>query len=321
MYQDSWQLMKNMTDDQITLFYKAIQNATGYSIRYYGTEQYDTQIFGVFTFLTDRGFQGFGMGLYEDDYYVTKWKDMKTNETFFSYQLEKLSQQEYEEKDLQSYTDAKELMFNTMWYKTYWGYGQFPDNRMPTYLLSHFKLVYYSPIVVISKYYEGATITGNIKVGDQPFPYVFAYVFDEYGIPHGYGMTDANGSYSLIAPAGNMTIKLFTSTNTLDLTQNITITEEEGRRNIPCNKSLSFDVNWSTLNVNVTTNQTGLTLLVEGQEYQQTLSNPIFGNNTFNFATLIPQDYKISIIGANETSLYNATIFTKPGLNYYNVKL
>jgi len=318
MYQDSWSLMQNMTDEQMTTFYKAIQNATHYSIRYYGTEQYDTQIFGVFTFLTDRGYEGFGPGLYEDDYYVAKWQDTKTGETYFAYQLDKYNEQEIQNMSLQEVLDKKPLLYQTMWYKTYYGYGDFPDKRLPTYMLEHFKLAYYSPVVVISKYYEDATIKGTVKVGDHAFPYVFVYVFDEYGVPHANGMTDENGNYTLLVPAGNLTLGVYTTQNNLNITKPIHITEAEGTRQVPCNKTVDFQMNYSAVNLSVITNRYGLTLNIDGQEYQQTLSYPVNGNQSYAITNLIPQTYKFTVMSGNNT-LFNSTKFLKPGDNVFNV--
>ena len=43
-----------LTDEEITNLYHDIQEATGYSIRYYGVEGYDKQIFNIFAFLSDK---------------------------------------------------------------------------------------------------------------------------------------------------------------------------------------------------------------------------------------------------------------------------
>jgi hypothetical protein len=208
-----------------------------------------------------------------------------------------------------------------MWYKTYYGYGQFPEKRMPTYMLTHFKLAYYSPVIVISKYYEGATITGTVHLGNQTFPYVFVYVFDEYGIPHANGMSDENGNFSLIAPAGNLTLGLFTSTNDLNISKPITITEEEGRRLMPYNKTVSFQVSLSSLNINMQTNQTNLTLKVNGQSYGQTYTYDINGSQIFSIPNMTPQDYSIIVEGINGTEMYNEVLFVKPGDNSCNVTI
>jgi len=54
-YHDIVQLLNaTLTDEQITWLYHDIQESTGYSIRYYGVEGYDEQIFNIFAFLSDK---------------------------------------------------------------------------------------------------------------------------------------------------------------------------------------------------------------------------------------------------------------------------
>jgi hypothetical protein len=134
-------------------------------------------------------------------------------------------------------------------------------------------------------------------------------------------MTDQNGNFSVIAPAGNLTLGLFTSTNDLNMSKSITITEEEGRRLVPYNKTVSFLVNLSSLDINVNTNQTNLTLKVEGQSYEQTYTYDINGSQIFSILNMIPQDYNIIVEGINGTEMYNEVLFVKPGDNSCNVTI
>ena len=53
-YHDIVDLLNETLDDEgITMLYHDIQESTGYSIRYYGVEGYDVDIFNIFGFLAD----------------------------------------------------------------------------------------------------------------------------------------------------------------------------------------------------------------------------------------------------------------------------
>jgi len=59
------------------------------------------------------------------------------------------------------------------------------------------------------KYYHGAIVNGTLTTEEgYPVAGIRATVQDEYGIPHGTVLTDAEGHYSLLAPFGNVTVVL-----------------------------------------------------------------------------------------------------------------
>ncbi|UCG69965.1 MAG: carboxypeptidase regulatory-like domain-containing protein, partial [Thermoplasmata archaeon] len=61
--------------------------------------------------------------------------------------------------------------------------------------------------VVFLKYYEGAYLNGTVKTTKgTPIVNARVAVLDEYGIPHDSTLTDENGTYHLIAPAGDVTL-------------------------------------------------------------------------------------------------------------------
>jgi dolichyl-diphosphooligosaccharide--protein glycosyltransferase len=63
--------------------------------------------------------------------------------------------------------------------------------------------------VVFLKYYAGAYLNGTVTTTKgTPLSNVRVTVLDEWDIPHDTVHTDENGSYHLIAPAGNVTIKV-----------------------------------------------------------------------------------------------------------------
>ena len=66
---------------------------------------------------------------------------------------------------------------------------------------------YYRAGASFLKYYPGAIVSGKLTTDDgRPVPGVNVTVSDEFGIPHGITTTDAVGDYSIVAPAGNLTL-------------------------------------------------------------------------------------------------------------------
>ena len=59
---------------------------------------------------------------------------------------------------------------------------------------------------VILQYYPDAYVNGTVTAGGVPLPNVHITVTDELGTPHMVTTTDANGHYSALVPAGNITI-------------------------------------------------------------------------------------------------------------------
>jgi len=195
VYQDIVDLLVNeLTDDEITWLYHDLQESTGLSIRYYGVEGYDKQIFNIFAFLADKSL--LLVGAPEDDfikmYYTgyevnSKGEKIKDNMRWSAQELKEMSD---EEKQFIRVTgtdqDYKNDYFDTMFYKTYIGpyqtnsdgtrdfySGQF---QVPCVDMKHFYAEYISNIsnpllqynfnrkaaVVIAKYYEGAYVNGTV---------------------------------------------------------------------------------------------------------------------------------------------------------------
>ena len=71
--------------------------------------------------------------------------------------------------------------------------------------------------VFFLKYYHGAFVNGTVRTETgKPMPNVRVTVYDDLplptsyypGVPHGYAITDRDGRYSLLAPYGNVTVKV-----------------------------------------------------------------------------------------------------------------
>ena len=75
-----------LSDEEVTWLYHDIQEATGYSIRYYAVEGYDKQIFNIFGFLADKSLllvAGQGGSNPEDDFVVIKYVTQSGRELTF----------------------------------------------------------------------------------------------------------------------------------------------------------------------------------------------------------------------------------------------
>jgi len=239
-------LNASLTDDQITWLYHDIQQATGYSIRYYGVEGYDEQIFNIFAFLADESniltaLRTPGKKFYnpEDDFIQIKYTGYNVNPdgtqgaegAWTAQELNDMSPDTRNHVAITGTTTVyKADYFKTMFYSTYIGAPpqqdqqgnyQTPQQQVPCYNMRHFVPVYVSPYpyygygksaVVIAKYYEGAFFNGTIKIKDFPLEYVYVVILDQYGLPHDATFTDANGSFNVLSLGGNMTL-LFSYAN------------------------------------------------------------------------------------------------------------
>jgi dolichyl-phosphooligosaccharide-protein glycotransferase len=246
-YHDIVQLLnETLTEEQITWLYHDIQEATGYSIRYYGVEGYDEQIFNIFAFLADKSniltaLRTAGTQFYnpEDDFIQILYTGYTVNTDGSQgadgqWTAQQLNDMPQEQRNRIAITGTgtiyKEDYFNTMFYRTYIGTPaqqdsngnyQIPNQQIPCYAMKHFVPVYVSPFpyysesrsaVVIAKYFEGAFFNGSISCNNTPLSFVTVAVLDEYGFPHDYMPTDENGTFALLAPGGNITL-LFTYAN------------------------------------------------------------------------------------------------------------
>ncbi|MCX6663146.1 MAG: glycosyltransferase family 39 protein, partial [Euryarchaeota archaeon] len=243
-YHDIVQLLNDtLTDEQITWLYHDIQQATGYSIRYYGVEGYDEQIFNIFAFLGDKSnvltaLRTAGKQFHnpEDDFIQVIYTGYSVNTDgskgpdgqWTAKELNEMPQAQRNRIAVTGTTTVnKQDYFNTMFYRTYLGVPlqylqqdqqgnyQAPEYSMPCWGLKHFALEYISPYlytqsrhaVIIAKYYEGAYLNGSVKCNNTT---MFAQIgiYDKYGMLHDNTFTDEKGNFSLISPAGNITLQL-----------------------------------------------------------------------------------------------------------------
>lgn len=183
-----------LTDEEITWLYHELQEVTGFSIRYYGVEGYDRQIFNIFGFLSDKSvllINGIA-----DDYVELIYNGYSVDETGNKIADRTWTAQEIIDMDMDERRQVvvtgtskkfKEAYFETMFYRTYIGPpkdlpegGQTEyDWQVPCLNMRHFYAEYISDLakypyyntgraaVVIAKYYEGAKINGSVNFNGE----------------------------------------------------------------------------------------------------------------------------------------------------------
>jgi dolichyl-diphosphooligosaccharide--protein glycosyltransferase len=303
-YHDVVRLLNDtLTDEQITWLYHDIQQTTGYSIRYYGVEGYDEQIFNIFAFLGDKSnvltaLRTAGKNFYnpEDDFIQVIYTGYTVNTDGSQgadghWTAEELNNMTQQQRNYIAITNTasinKAAYFDTMFYKTYIGtpaeqdsngYYQTPSQQIPCYIMKHFVPVYISPYpyysqgksaVVIAKYYEGAFFNGTISCDGQPLQYVSVAVLDSYGFPHDNMITDENGSFNLLASGGNITL-IFSYASDVYL-HSITFNSTSNPLYAPVNDAEAMRLNGSQYwrNFNISINRSTL----EGYVYQDNNNN------------------------------------------------
>jgi len=243
-YHDITELFNNTLDDEgITMLYHDIQEATGLSIRYYGVEGYDEQIFNIFGFLADKSLvlhalkKGGRERFYnpEDDFIQVKYTGYNVNPNGTrgndgTWTANELNEMPDEQLRYIAITDTisenKPDYYKTMFYRIY--IGNIPEalqnqvSQLPCWEMKHFAAEYISPYpyygagrsaVVIAKYYEGVKISGSVEFMGSPLQaqMTIRKSTSLYGnallIDH--DKTDTiDGNFSLIAPAGDITLEI-----------------------------------------------------------------------------------------------------------------
>ena len=127
--------------------------------------------------------------------------------------------------------------------------------------MTHFKLAYSNSGLRILKYYDGATIYGTVATPNgDPVVNANVTVLDEYKIPHATATTDSYGKYSILVPAGNLTLTVSlgtpeaeweiirkTSNNILATRENLIISEEQAMRKAASEINIDIEVEPSTI--------------------------------------------------------------------------
>ena len=228
-----------LSDEEVTWLYHDLQESTGYSIRYYGVEGYDRQIFDIFGFLADKSLL-LVTGISDDFkewYYSGYQRDRDGNKvpnSDFNMSAKQLLNMDISERKNLVIEERKQVYndpyFETMFYKTYIGPSkgdsgskQEFDWQIPCLDMKHFYAEYISDLtkfpyqntrkasVVIAKYYEGAYINGTVTFLGNPLEAQvviqknLTYYQDvTFPIDHDIDNTDASsGAFSVLAGGGN----------------------------------------------------------------------------------------------------------------------
>lgn len=231
VYHDGMDLLTSeLPDEELTMLYRDIQDVTGKSIRYYGVEGYDRQIFNIFGFLSDRSL--LLVGSPEDEYVQYKYVTQSGQELTLDEAMDRSDAVNQQDPIVDTRTVYKDAYFDTMFYKTYIGVVQTdesgakstPQYQIPCIDMKHFYAQYISPYpefaynqgqsaVVIAKYYEGALINGTISFLDEvrDFDVIVQQNITHYGtqIPVAHDTNSSvNGSYEVLVPAGEVNLQI-----------------------------------------------------------------------------------------------------------------
>ena len=418
MYHDAVKFLTDLlSEEQIVMLYRDLQIKTGWSIRYYGVEGYDVNIFNIFTFLSDKGVFGFETG--EDDYFKLYYRDIY-GKIYTPEEVENLSKilprEDILKMHLTPWIKRKDPFYRSMVYRVYFGempkslfdvasngtisfaiipflsdnltdpFGKGNYYYQPTAGLKHFVVRYISPLnltkslyfhrgglclgmpaVVIAKYYEGARINGTVKCMNKPMSFVIVTVRDDFRqtlqtklvngkiinrtiekTPHDVTFTDTNGNFSLIAPAGNITISVEVALDQYhrymlkEITFNSTtdpnlypISEEEAMRKpgVDYNRTINITIEPANLTGVVYKDVNGNGSYDKGidqplSNVEIRLVNRITGENHisltnssgyYRISNIFPGIYEITAYNQSFEIHNNSIVFLAPGKNYYNI--
>jgi dolichyl-diphosphooligosaccharide--protein glycosyltransferase len=235
---------EGLSDEKLTWLYHDLQEATGFSIRYYGVEGYDKQIFNIFGFLSDKslllvnGIADDYIELIYKGYTVDQNGNKREDKTWTAPEIMGMSD---EERRFVVVTNTeqkyKDLYFETMFYRVYVGPSkgesgskQEYDWQIPCLNMKHFYAEFISDLseypyygtgksaVVIAKYYEGAILNGTVTFLGEPVDAQIAVMknltyYEDFSIPidHDTDDTDGTGAFNLIAGAGDVFLQIRTA--------------------------------------------------------------------------------------------------------------
>ena len=144
VYHDGVDLLTDrLSDDDIIMLYRDLQDLTGNSIRYYGVEGYDRQIFNIFGFLADKSLLLVaGMGEYspEDEFTQIKYVTQNGQQLSLEEVLDRTDIENQQDPIVDTRTVYKDAYFDTMFYKTYIGVVQIDREGRKSTLNAQWKL-------------------------------------------------------------------------------------------------------------------------------------------------------------------------------------
>jgi dolichyl-diphosphooligosaccharide--protein glycosyltransferase len=358
VYHDISDMITNtLTDEQITMFYHDIQEATGKSIRYYGVEGYDKDIFNIFGFLSDKSLllvSGLGDYNPEDEFVQILYTTQGGTDLTYDAFKNRTDLENRNDPVINTKTIYKDAYFESMFYQTYIGDKQqgesggytIPQYHVPCLNMKHFYAQYISPYgyrdsqkaVVIAKYYEGAQINGTITYKNETKDYIvvvqqnITHYEIEFPIDHDQ-YTAINGSYQVIVPAGTVTLQVrrypelgINGLPMVNITLNSdnetsiyrTVTEDEAMRKGDWKRIINITIDSGTIEGHIYEN------LDDNDTYNMTTDVPIdeavvtiLGIETINVDTFQPESYDYSAEFLTDSNGFYNTTDLQPG--YYQI--
>ncbi|HJN31932.1 MAG TPA: carboxypeptidase regulatory-like domain-containing protein, partial [Candidatus Poseidoniia archaeon] len=189
--------------------------------------------------------------------------------------------------------------------------------------MTHFKMVHSNSGLRILKYYDCATIYGTISTPNgDPVANANVTVLDENRVPHATVTTEADGKYSILVPAGNLTLavsmgypeadreKIFkTSNNILITKENIIISEEQAMRQAPSDINLDLEVEAASISSRLYwdsdkdgefgADEVAIPLItIEARNIRSGVINSVTtdSNGNYKFEGLAPGEYKVTAV-------------------------
>ena len=229
-----------LDDDGVTWLYHDLQELTGWSIRYYGVEGYDRQIFSIFAFLSDKslllinGIADDFVELVYEGYTVDSAGNKVEDKTWPAEEIIGMSREERSRIVVTNTNRVfKDLYFETMFYRTYIGPAQGESGskqefeyQLPCIDMKHFYPEFFSDLtkypyydtgkaaVVIAKYYEGAYLNGSVLFEGEPLDCEVVVIknntyYQDFSLPIDHDKRIINttienetGDFNLIAGSG-----------------------------------------------------------------------------------------------------------------------
>ncbi len=189
--------------------------------------------------------------------------------------------------------------------------------------MTHFKMVHSNSGLRILKYYDCATIYGTISTPNgDPVANANVTVLDENRVPHATVTTEADGTYSILVPAGNLTLavsmgypeadreKIFKTSNNILLTkENIIISEEQAMRQAPSDINLDLEVEAASISSRLYwdsdkdgefgADEVAIPLItIEARNIRSGVINSVTtdSNGNYKFEGLAPGEYKVTAV-------------------------
>jgi len=242
-------LMQRTTAELADVLWE-VEQVTGHSIRYYGA---DTRLMPYSWDNTGILYAPVTLADYDINDFVEVMAVLPSGEEITMAEASKRAQADPQFRIQDRKLVYKERFMDTMFLRSFIGWAAPDIDRdawegipgiagplaqeelppLPGWNLTHFKLVYFNNGLRILKYYDGATVTGVVRTPEgAPVANANITVLDEYRTPHATVTTDARGHYSILVPAGNLSLvvsmgaweseqeKLFKTSNNI-LAQNV----------------------------------------------------------------------------------------------------